>query len=114
MTRRFTITILSFLSPFLVLAQDYTGPRLGNPVARITEPGNLIDLLVTIFQFLGGPIVVIGLIYAGYNLVSAQGDERKLEEGKKALVWVVVGAAIILGASLIQGIVEETFEGIFG
>jgi len=103
----FTISVF----PFVALG-EYTGTRLDNPVKRIMEPQNLIDLLVTIFQFLGGPVVVIGLIYSGYLLVTAQGDEGKLEDGRKALLWTIVGAAIILGASVIKGVVEGTIQGL--
>ena len=108
---RHILTILSFF-PLLALGQEYEGPRLGNPVSRIMEPQDLIDLLVTIFQFLGGPIVVIGLIYSGYLLVTAQGDEGKLEDGRKALLWTIVGATVILGASVIKGVVEGTIQGL--
>jgi hypothetical protein len=107
-------SIIAFASilPFVAFGQDYTGPRLANPVARIMEPQNLIDLLVTIFQFLGGPVVVIGVIYAGFLLVTAQGDEKKIEHGRAVLLWTIVGAAIILGASVIKSVVEGTIEGL--
>jgi type IV secretory pathway VirB2 component (pilin) len=106
-THLYTI-LLSFLSVFSV-AHAIEG-KLANPVARIMRPQDLIDLLVTIFQFLGGPIVVIGIIYAGYKLVSAQGDTKKLEEGRRALLWVIVGATIILGATVIKAVVGGTIE----
>jgi uncharacterized Tic20 family protein len=108
----FLITVSILALPSQAFADAYAGARLGNPVARIMEPGNLIDLLVTIFQFLGGPIVVIGLIYAGYKLVSAQGDEHSLAEGRRALLWVIVGAAIILGATVLKGVVVGTINGL--
>jgi type IV secretory pathway VirB2 component (pilin) len=109
MTRVFTIATLYAL-PLFALAEGYTGVKLKDPVARIMEPQNLIDLLVTIFQFLGGPIVVIGIIYAGYLLVTAQGDEHKLEEGKKTLLWVIIGAAVILGATVLKEVVQGTIN----
>lgn len=107
-SRILTLSIF-LLTPLMAFAEA----RLQNPVARIMEPGNLIDILVAIFQFLGGPIVVVGLIYAGFKLVTAQGDEHALTEGKRALVWVVVGAAIILGATLLADIVGNTFTDVF-
>ncbi len=106
-----TILLAALLYPSLAFG-EYSGTRLGNPVARIMEPENLIDLLVTIFQFLGGPIVVIGIIYSGFLLVTAQGDEKKLEDGRAALLWTIVGAAVILGASVIKTVVEGTIEGL--
>ena len=114
MIMRILSSILVASAPFVAWAQNYDGTRLGNPVARIMKPGDLIDLLITIIQFLGGPVVVLGIIYAGYNLVTAQGEERKLDTGKRALLWVIVGAAIILGATIIKNVVGKTFTDIFG
>lgn len=110
MKKSFFITLLSFFS-LISLAEAAEG-KLGNPVARIMEPQDLIDILVTIVQFLGGPIVVIGLIYAGYKLVSAQGETDKIAEGRRALLWVIVGAAIILGATVLKGVVGGTIDGL--
>jgi TRAP-type mannitol/chloroaromatic compound transport system permease small subunit len=109
MRNSFYTAIFSFFA-FFSTVQGEEATKLGNPVARIMEPQNLIDLLVTIFQFLGGPIVVIGLIYAGYTLVSAQGETSKLEEGRRALLWVIVGAAIILGATVLKDVVGGTID----
>jgi len=108
--RRLLIIFIS-LAPLVSFAQ-YTGPKLNNPVARIMEPKNLIDLLVTIFQFLGGPVVVMGIVYAGYLLVSAQGDERKIEHGRKVLLWTIVGAGIILGATVLKDVIMGTVNGL--
>jgi len=102
-------SLLVFLSTFSIAVAE---ARLPNPVARIMEPGDLIDILVAIFQFLGGPIVVIGLMYAGYTLVSAQGETNKIEEGRRALLWVIVGAAIILGATVLKEVVSGTVDGL--
>jgi hypothetical protein len=106
--RAFSIALI-LVAPAEALAQV---TKLRNPVARIMEPQNLIDLIVTIVQFLGGPVVVIGVIYAGYLFVSAQGETGQLEKARHALLWTIVGAAVILGASVLKSVVQGTIIGL--
>ena len=114
MIRNLTTTAVLLMVPFIAFAtQAYTGTRLSNPVARIMEPQNLIDLIITIVQFLGGPIVVIGVIYSGYLFVTAQGETNQLEKARHALLWTIVGAAVILGATAIKNVVDGTLTGVF-
>jgi hypothetical protein len=67
----------------------------------------LLDVVVTIAI----PIIVIMIIYSGFLFIKAQGKPEDLITARKALMWTLIGAAVILGASLlsyaIQGTVDE-------
>jgi len=54
------------------------------------------------------PIIVLALVYTGFLFVSAQGNEEKLTKAKTYFLWTVVGAVIILGASVILNAIEGT------
>ena len=67
----------------------------------IKDIPTLIQKLLEIVLKIGAPIIALAIIYAGYLFIAAQGNPTKLETAKKTLVWVVVGAAILLGAYVI-------------
>lgn len=83
---------------------------LRNPTPRIGTLNDFITLLITIMQWVVTPFLVVALVYSGFVLVTAQGDERKLEHGKTVLVWTLVGAAILLGARVIATAVQGTVD----
>lgn len=58
---------------------------------------NILDFVIRI----GAIIVVLMLVYVGFLFVTAQGNETKITEARKALLWTVVGALILLGAKAI-------------
>lgn len=69
---------------------------------------NIIDILL-VFAI---PIIVFFIMYGGYLLVTAQGEPAKLQQGRNAILWAVVGGVIILGANLILEIIKNTVESI--
>lgn len=54
------------------------------------------------------PFVVIAFIYSGWIFVKAQGKEKEITDAKNALLWSVVGAFILLGASVFAKIIGTT------
>jgi len=79
-----------------------------NPLGAGT---NLMTLLGQILSFvvnIGSIIIILMLVYVGFKFVVAQGSETKLTEAKKALLWTVVGALILLGAEAISIGIQAT------
>ena len=108
MKRLITFTFISqSLFPFI----GY-GATLDNPFSTFDTFPDFISILIDIFAFIATPVVVIYMIYAGYLIVSAGGDEEKLGEGKRAFIWGFVGATIILGATILRDVVATTMEGL--
>jgi len=58
----------------------------------------LLFVLVTVYFIWG----VIGYIFAG-------GEEKKLEEGKKHMIWGIIGMAVMAGAWGLVNILLQTF-----
>ncbi len=67
---------------------------------------NILDFVIRI----GSIIVVLMVVYIGYMFVRAQGVPGKIEEARKALLWTVVGALILLGAQAIAMAVKATVQ----
>ncbi|MFA5783202.1 MAG: TrbC/VirB2 family protein, partial [Bacteroidales bacterium] len=57
---------------------------------------------------IGMPIIVLAIIYSGFLFVSAQGNSEKLSEAKRALLYTLIGAAILLGSWAIALLIRDT------
>lgn len=60
------------------------------------------------------PVVVAAVIiffgYAGFEFLTAQGDDTKLTKARQALIWGTIGVAVvIIGFSIVQ-----TLQGFLG
>jgi predicted transporter len=109
--------ILSFLVvsiPFFVFGQagepDVPPGQLGNPLGDGVN--SLTDFVVAVLNRIvlpiGSVVVVFFIIYAGFLFVTARGNESKLEDAKKTLLAVVIGAAILFGSVAIAGAIKGT------
>jgi len=95
-----------FFFPFAVFAQN----KLVNPTPRYGTMYDFIMALLEIVLLIGLPMIVIALIFAGFILVTAGGDEKKIATGKMVIVWTFVGGMIILGAKVIAELIRGTWE----
>jgi heme/copper-type cytochrome/quinol oxidase subunit 2 len=78
-----------------------------NPI----KENNIYGLIKSILDFvvkIGAVVVVFYIIYAGFLFVTAQGNEEKISSAKKAFLWTVIGALILLGAMTLSGVVCNT------
>ena len=96
------------LLPFVVGAQCGEG-KLCNPLGTdsIWELFNTLinDILVAIIA----PIVVtLGLLWAGFTFITAQGKETELAKARTRFLYVLVGSIILLGAAVILDLVVGT------
>lgn len=101
---RSAMTLLAAL-PAVALAQ---ATRIVNPTGAASDFPAFLDMLLVIFQFIATPLLVVALIWGGFKMVTAQGDEKQVTEAKRIIVWTIVAAAIILGARVIYDIAQGT------
>jgi uncharacterized membrane protein len=116
-----TITLVFIFIAIPVLAatpNGSTGPGdsmiFKNPI-KATSLQDFLKSLLRVVTMLGAIVVVFFIIFAGFNYVTARGDEKKIQAATKTLTWTAVGAAVILGAQVIataiQGTVNELGSG---
>ena len=99
------IAVLSlFALPTVIGAQTFT-----NPISTTTLDGFLLKVL-NVIVVLGVIVVTLFIIYAGFQYVTARGDEKKISEAHGTLTGVVIGAAIILGAKVIASAIQATVD----
>jgi hypothetical protein len=117
----FFLFIFSFVNG--VHAQEFedmnsgtaSSPTLGNPLGNnIQDIPSLVEAILDIALTVGVPIIALAIIYAGFKFISAQGNKDKLEEAKKTILYVFIGAAILLAAYAIATAIVSTIASIRG
>jgi len=85
--------------------------KINNPLGpKITDIPSFIEALVYIVLVVGIPIVALAIIYTGFLFVVAQGNPEKITKAKKALVYTLIGAALLLGAFVIAKAIGATVD----
>lgn len=105
--------IKKMLESFIAHAQitGHNGPGSGikSPLSdSITDIPKLINAILGIIIQIGFPLVVVMIVYCGFLFVMARGNKDQLETAKKAIVWTLIGAAVLLGASVISAAIQST------
>lgn len=101
------LTMFILILPMLVLAAENT-TTIENPLKNADTLSGLIKTILTGVIKIGIPIITLAIIYSGFLFVSAQGNSEKLGEAKKALLYTLIGAAILLGSWAIAQLVSDT------
>ena len=114
----FKIVSLAFLSfiflmPVLSLAQEHVPPaiddsgKIVNPISAQTLDGLIKTILEGVLK-IGIPIIALAIIYCGFLFVSARGNPEAIKKAKDALLYTLIGAAILLGAWAIALLIKDT------
>jgi Type IV secretion system pilin len=82
-----------------------------NPITQGSLQAFLEAILSSVVYILF-PIIVLMVVYTGFLFIRAQGVPAKLEEARRALVWTLIGGAIILGALALSKAIEATVKAI--
>jgi hypothetical protein len=85
--------------------------RFDNP---FRASGNLFELLTNVIDNIilpiGGMLAVLAFIWSGFMYVTAQGNEAKLKTANRALLYTVIGTALLLGSWVIAIMIEATIN----
>lgn len=82
-----------------------------NPLSsEIDSIPAFIEAIINIVLVVGVPIVVLAVIYVGFLFVKAQGKPEEITKAKKALLYTLIGAALLLGAFVIANAIGKTVD----
>jgi hypothetical protein len=70
--------------------------------------GALLDAVIKI----GSIVLMLVLMYSGFQFVAAQGNEEKISKARNALMWTVIGGLILLGAKGIEVVISSTISSV--
>lgn len=109
-----TVFVFLLLLPVNVVFAKISGSgssggsnKLENPL-QFDTISQFLDAMLGAVVTIAGPIVVLMLVYSGFLFVKAQGNPEKLTDAKKAIMWTIIGAVIVLGAFVLSGAIEGT------
>ena len=110
------IAFMLFFSVNIVFAQgtfESPSPKneLQNPL-QFETISEFLKAMLGALEIIATPIVVLMLVYSGFLFVSAQGNPEKLATAKKAIMWTIIGAVVVLGASVLASAIEGTVDNI--
>lgn len=90
--------------------------QLCNPIKGVDSIEQFLNTLLQAVVKIATPIVVLMIVYSGFLFIKAQGNPEELKTAKKAIMWTVIGAIVVLGAfalsEAIKGTVDDLKEGI--
>lgn len=115
----FSFFVSSFGNESIVEADDEItiATKIDNPIGeKINDIPALIKVALEFVVKIGGPVIVFFIVYSGFLFISAQGNKDKMKKAKDTLLYVIIGAVVVLGAfvisKIITGTVEQLREGI--
>lgn len=98
---------------FLTEIINILGGSSGVNTAGLTGPTlyqigvNILNLLLSIF----GIIAIISLVVGGGMYLTAYGDEKRIETGKKIIVYAIIGIVVALSAVVIINEISSLISG---
>ncbi len=95
--------------PTALLAKDCPPGKICNPIGSETFT-EFVDKILQVVVEIGYVVVVFFIVYSGFLFVSARGNEEQLKKAKTAFLWTVIGAAIVLGAQVLEKSIAVTIE----
>ncbi len=106
----FVLSLYGFLVPVISFAQTTCVPTAGkicNPISQNDLNGFIKTLLEGVLK-IGIPVIALAIVYCGFLFVGARGNSEKLGKAKSALLYTLIGAAILLGSWAIAMLISET------
>ncbi len=81
--------------------------KLCNPIKYNNLQDFLLGILDIVIQY-GALLIVFFIVFAGFKFVTAQGNTEKIADARKMLVWIIVGAFVLLGVYVIKAAICGT------
>ncbi len=103
---KFGWIVFALFLPVASFAQG-SSVKLENPITTSTVNEFIRVILVGVIR-IGMPVVALAIIYCGFLFVAARGNSEKLTKAKDALLYTIIGAAILLGSWALAQLISET------
>ncbi len=82
-----------------------------NPLGpNLQDIPSFIRAIIDFVLLIGIPIVALAIIYCGFLFVTAAGNSEKLKKAKQALLYTLIGAALLLGAFVVADAIKGTVD----
>ena len=111
--QKLSILLIS-LTPNFILATS-TKQTLVSPLGEggNSDISSVLLNLANVAQTILIMLSTLYLIYSGFVFVIAKGDPEKIKKAKRALLWGLIGVALILSAEVLAHGIEDTVKEVF-
>ncbi len=102
--------LLAFSIPslLLVVPLSVSAERLLNPLGEGTTISVLLQRILELAIQIGTPVLVVYLVYIGFQFVQAEGNPEKLSKVRSSFFWALIGGVILLGAQALATAIQLT------
>lgn len=108
--RPFLRTLFGVCLMGVLLAPGIAGAQLTNPVG-CDDIGECIGTFIQYALGLAGVLALAGIVYGGFLYLTAAGNQERVESGKNAVTYSIIGLIII---GLAFAIVNFVFQALGG
>ncbi len=108
---KLVLLLCAFFMPFSLLHADSKDCQPGticNPIPDVTSVPGLIKTILEGLLKIGIPVVALAIVYCGFLFVQARGKPEAITKAKDALLYTLIGAAILLGSWAIAEMISAT------
>jgi hypothetical protein len=87
--------------------------KIKNPLgSKFPDIPSFIGALLKLVLVVGVPLVALAIIYCGFLFVKALGNPEEITKAKKALMYTLIGAVLLLGAFVLAEAIAGTIKDI--
>lgn len=90
----------------LIAATSFALP-IDNPLGKGKTFNSIVENIVKWANAIAIPLTSLMILVAGYFFVTGGGSKDQIEKGKRALLWAVVGFAVILFSQVVHLIIKS-------
>lgn len=102
-----------FVASVAYAACSKAGVGLNNPLSFCTIQDFVAGALKVLVQ-IALPIIGFFIVFVGFQFIAAQGNDQKLSTAKKNFMYVIIGAALVLGAWVLATLLGATVSQLVG
>jgi len=86
------------------------GIELANPLG-VYSIQEILNRIIYYLHLLAAPIVVIMILWGAFLLITSAGNSDKIQQGRKTIMWAIIGYGILLVASGVSFIIQQLLYG---
>ena len=99
-------SLFLFFLPFLVSAGDPISSTIENPL-NYKSFDEIINAVINFIFWVGLAVTPLMIVIAGFMILTARDDANKVEQGRKIIIYTLVGLFIILFAKGLISVLNQ-------
>lgn len=108
--KKVSVNTVLFSAAMIALPVIVQAASLTNPLGE-TDPERIIANVIRVVLGIVGAISLVIIIYGGFMMMISAGNQERVDKGRKALMWAVIGLFVVFGS---YGISTAIFNALSG